>query len=323
VVIPYISTDQVFQTGLGNANIPYLVLCLFLSAVLVSIFYINYFVLIPRYLLGKMYIKYALWLTVAIVCAILIYGAVFFYSDFNPQTLEGFHPTLEKIIPVIIINATSLWMLSILLSILSALYIRLKLAESEKLSAQIASLKFQINPHFLFNTLNNIYASTIEKAPEAADMVDKLSEMMRYTMRDIQKDLVPLEDELQYITNFVELQKMRLDRSVRLEVAIPEKSPDAQIAPMLLIPFIENAFKHGVNSEQKSSISISIEFNSVELRMVVKNNKVDVHHLLRGESGLGIENTRNRLGLIYPNKHILTINDSTKEFLVSLHLNLK
>lgn len=323
LVIPYVSTDQVFYSLDPESNTKYLLLCFVLSAVLLIIFYFNYFLLIPRYLLAKKYWLYFLFLLMAIVTAFIILSTIFIFSDFNPEILAKTHPASEKIIPVIIINAISLWLLSIVSSILWTVYNRLKQTESEKLSAQIASLKSQINPHFLFNTLNNIYATAIDDSPKAADMVDKLSEMMRYTMKDIQQDFVLLEDEINYISNFIELQKIRLDRSVKLEYYSLENVPALRIAPMLLIPFIENAFKHGVNSEQKSRIKIEITMNNNEIQLKVLNNKVNVQYDIAERSGLGIENTKHRLNLIYPSKHLLVINEAEKEFFISLYINLQ
>lgn len=323
LVIPYVSTDQVFNSLNPETDRSYLLLCAALSAVMLSIFYFNYFYLLPRYLLEKKYWRYFLFLLLAIATVLSASGGLFFFSDFNPGRSVKTDPTIVKVIPVIIINALSLWLLSIVLSVLWAFYNRLKQTESEKLSAQIASLKSQINPHFLFNTLNNIYATAIDTSPRAADMVDKLSEMMRYTMKDTQQDFVLLEDEINYISNFIELQKIRLDRSVKLEYDGLENLPYLQIAPMLLIPFIENAFKHGVNSERKSRIKIGISMNKTELRLSVVNNKVNVQQEIAERSGLGIENTKHRLDLIYPSRHLLVINDTDKEFSVSLHLNLQ
>lgn len=346
LVIPYITTDQVFNSLDSAYDVKYLLLCLAISTILIAAFYFNYFFLIPKYLLAKKYWLYFSFLLLTIAAVFLLSVAFFsssdfsprifnseeytlpdtqtsFYSDFYPETALPAYPGIEKIIPVIIINAISLWLLTIVSSILWAAYNRLKQAESEKLSAQIASLKSQINPHFLFNTLNNIYATAIDTSPKAADMVDKLSEMMRYTMKDTQQDFVLLEDEMNYIGNFIDLQKLRLDRSVKLECYKPENIPPLQIAPMLLIPFIENAFKHGVNSEQKSHIKIETKINKTQLQLNVANNKVSVQKDISERSGLGIENTKHRLNLIYPSKHLLVINDSEKEFSVSLHINLQ
>lgn len=323
LVIPYVSTDQIFNSLDPGSNTEYLLLCFVLSAVLLMIFYFNYFFLIPKYLLAKKYWSYFSFLLIAIAAVFFLSGIIFFFSDFNPERLSETNPVAEKIIPVIIINAISLWLLSIVSSILWKVYNRLKQTESEKLSAQIASLKSQINPHFLFNTLNNIYATAIDTSPKAADMVDKLSEMMRYTMKDTQQDFVWLEDEISHIGNFIELQKFRLTRSVRLEYYCLENIPALQIAPMLLIPFIENAFKHGVNSEQKSHIEIAMTMNKTEFQLSVVNNKVNVQRDIAERSGLGIENTKHRLNLIYPFKHLLVINDNEKEFSVSLHIDLQ
>lgn len=323
LVIPYVTTDQVFNSLDPASDVKYLSLCVVLSTVLIVIFYLNYFLLIPKFLLAKKYWLYFLFLLLAIASVLFISGTIFIFSDFSPKTLAETNPVIEKIIPVIIINALLLWLLAIASSILWAAYSRLKQTEREKLSAQIASLKSQINPHFLFNTLNNIYATAIDTAPKAADMVDKLSEMMRYTMKDTQQDFVLLEDEINYINNFIELQKLRLDRSVKLEYYSPENIPALQIAPMLLIPFVENAFKHGVNSEQKSHIRIEMTVTQTELQLRVVNNKVNVQKDISERSGLGIENTKHRLNLIYPSNHMLVINDTEKEFSVSLYINLQ
>lgn len=323
LVIPYVTTDQVFNAYVPGIDIKYLLHCVILSTVLIIIFYFNYVFLIPKYLLAKKYWLYFSLLLLAIAAVLLLSGLIFFYSDFNAKTLGKRNPIIERIIPVIIINVTLLWLLSIVSSILWATYSRLKQTESEKLSAQIASLKSQINPHFLFNTLNNIYATAIDTSPKAADMVDKLSEMMRYTMKDTQLDFVLLEDEINYISNFIELQKLRLDRSVKLEYDSLEYIPALQIAPMLLIPFIENAFKHGVNSEQNSHIRIKTSMHNTAFRLSVVNNKVTIQRDIAERSGLGIENTRHRLDLIYPSNHLLVINDTENEFSVSLHINLQ
>lgn len=323
LVIPYISTDQVFNSLDPASDIKYLLLCFAISSVLLITFYFNYFFLIPKFLFVKKGWLYFLVLLLMIAVVFFLLGVIFIFSDFNTEALAQASPAIEKIIPVIIINAVSLWLLAIVSSIVWTFYNRLKQTENERLSAQIASLKSQINPHFLFNTLNNIYATAIDTSPKAADMVDKLAEMMRYTMRDTRQDFVLLEDEINYISNYIELQRLRLDRSVKLEYYTLEDIPALQIAPMLLIPFVENAFKHGVNSEQKSHIKIEITINKKELQLSVANNKVSVQQNISERSGLGIENTKHRLNLIYPSKHLLVINDTEKQFLVSLYINLQ
>lgn len=323
LVIPYVSTDQIFNLLVPESGTKYLLLSVCISTVLIVIFYFNYLFLIPRYMLTKKYWLYFSFLFLAIVVVFSLPGTVFFFSDFNPEKLAKTNPTVEKVIPVIIINSVSLWLLAMVSSALFTVYNRLIQTEKEKLTAQIGSLKSQINPHFLFNTLNNIYATALDTSPKAADMVDKLSDMMRYTMKDTQQDFVSLEDEINYINNYIELQKLRLDRSVKLEYHSLENIPVLQIAPMLLVPFIENAFKHGVNSEQKSHINIAMTVEKTEFQLRVVNNKVIVQQDIAESSGLGIKNTRHRLDLIYPGRHLLVIYETTKEFSVSLHINLQ
>lgn len=323
LVIPYVPTDQVFNALDPSSDRKYFLLCLALSSLLLVIFYINYFLLIPRYLLAKWYWTYFGALLLAILVAGALFLGILYLSDFNSLRALNTNPVIEKVLPVIIVNALLLWSLSIVSSILWTIYNRLRQTESEKLSAQIASLKSQINPHFLFNTLNNIYAIAIDTSPRAADMIDKLSEMMRYTTKDTQQDFVLLEDEINYISNYIELQKLRLDRSVKLDYDCPDDVPALRIAPMLLIPFVENAFKHGVNSEQKSRVRIEIKLSNTEFQLSVVNNKVDIQRDISERSGLGIENTRHRLNLIYPSRYLLTIHDAEKEFVVSLHIDLQ
>lgn len=323
LVIPYVTTDQVFESLDEKSDIKYLTLSLVISAVLILSFYFNYFFLIPKLLLTKKYWFYFSLLLLTITAVFLLSAAVFFFSDYSPEIMEKTNPIVEAAIPVVIMNAISLWLSTIISSILWAAYTRLKQAENEKLSAQIASLKSQINPHFLFNTLNNIYATAIDTSPKTADMVDKLSEMMRYTMKESQQEYVLLENELTYIGNYIELQKMRLDKSVKLEIIEIENTPVLYMAPMLLIPFVENAFKHGVNSEQKSHIKIETAINKTQFHLSVVNNKVNVQKDIAERSGLGIDNTKHRLNLIYPSKHLLVINETEKEFSVSLHINLQ
>jgi sensor histidine kinase YesM len=195
-------------------------------------------------------------------------------------------------------------------------------AEEEKLHAQLAYLKTQINPHFLFNILNSIYALALERSDRTAGAIVKLSSMMRYVLLEAGRDRVLLEQEIIYLTDYVGLQKTRFEDSLELEFEITGHPEGKTIAPLLLIPFIENAFKHGVNPEQPSAILIRIDIRETEIRLQVNNKKVDVKPQLPGPAGLGINNTRQRLGILYPGRHTLTITDETTDFQVLLTLQL-
>ncbi len=322
LVMPYVSTDQIFDTLEFHSHYLYLFQSLSISAILLAAFYLNSLILIPRYLFRKR-LKYVLSLALsAIGVFVLIYLILYLYG-YRPEALEKSDPIIEKILPMIIVNAIALWVLTVGCTILWAYYKRLKETEAERLEAQIASLKSQINPHFLFNTLNNIYATTLDTSPIAADMIEKLSDMMRYAMTESRHYFVPLKDELNYVSNYIDLQRMRFDKSVRIAYVYAEDVPPLRIAPMLLIPFIENAFKHGINSEMKSRIAIEIDIDKSILCLKVVNNKVDVQKKISERCGLGIENTRHRLNLIYPGKYLLTIDDGEKQYSVTLHIDLQ
>ena len=322
LMVPFTSTYQVIRSLAPDINHTTFAPVFVLSIVLIAIFYFNYFILIPKFLLVKKYKQYIAAVIGTVAITIAISGLIFNTLGLTPENLANANPVILKISPIARANAFLMFVVAFVTSISISLNNQLKQTEKEKLSAQLSSLKSQINPHFLFNTLNSIYATAIDESPQTADMVDKLSEMMRYTMRDTQNDVVLLEEELNYIGNYVELQKIRLDESVWLEYHVEGEPGSMEIAPMLLIPFVENAFKHGVNAEQDSHVEITININNGELHLTVINNKVNIQLDISEQSGLGIANTKRRLELIFPDKHLLTIIENEKEFRVSLHINL-
>jgi len=292
------------------------------SLILIGIFYLNYAVLIPNFLFKGRYFVYTA-LCIACIVSMLILPTLAMRIFHEPNRAIMDDPSFKNAIPLVFVNSLLMFITVFFASIGLRMNNRWKQTEKERLIAHIAHLKTKINPHFLFNTLNNIYSVTIDKAPRGADMVQKLSEMMRYVLKEAQLDLVPLDDEIFYIMNYVDLQKVRFDNSVKFSIKIEGDSSQNQIAPLLLIPFIENAFKHGINSEQDSNIRIILSIANNELHLTVGNNIVQVENTSEERSGLGIENTKNRLQLLYPNKHLLTISENGTRFYVSLHINLK
>ena len=202
LMVPFLSTHNVIKSFAPTDNIslvPIFVLGLFF----IVIFYFNYFFLIPKFLLLKKYLLYIIILVFSIVIAFVLSGVFLNLSGFNPDNLSNINPVLIKIKPIFKANTFLMLIISILASISLTINNHLRQLEKEKLVAQISSLKSQINPHFLFNTLNNIYATAIDTSPRTADMVDKLSEMMRYTMKENQNDFVPLEGEINYLNNYI------------------------------------------------------------------------------------------------------------------------
>jgi len=225
------------------------------------------------------------------------------------------------------------YLVVLFLALLLKIRERLKQTEKEKLQAELAYLKAQINPHFLFNILNGIYSLTIEKSDKAPDAVIRLSEMMRYVFDESGKDWVTLQQELNYIRSYIALQESRFGPTIRLDYHIGEPSPLAvhssrlttspKIAPLILIPFIQNAFTHGVSPEEDSHIYIGLTITGEELHLEVTNKKVHVRLSAADHSGLGISNTKKRLRLLYPHDHTLKIEDDKDDFRVFVTLKLK
>jgi sensor histidine kinase YesM len=208
-------------------------------------------------------------------------------------------------------------------SLMLKINLRLKQSEKEKLSAELLYFKAQINPHFLFNTLNTIYSLAIQKADNTAEAIVKLSGMMRFVISDASHDYVSLEKEIRYISDYIEFQKIRHGETVKVDYQTHNLLAGERIAPLLLMPFIENAFKFGINPEEESMIQIRISMSGMELHLFVYNRKVGILKGLDSQGGLGVENARRRLELLYPDKHHLLINDGEQDYTMDLFINLQ
>ncbi len=197
------------------------------------------------------------------------------------------------------------------------------------ITADLQHLRSQINPHFLFNTLNMIYGSALkEKAIKTADSVQRLGDMMRFMLYENNNDFIPLGLELSYIENYIDLQRNRLDivNVSNIKISLPIDNSGYSIAPMLLLPFVENAFKHGFNGGGGSWIDISLVYTQKGIEFEVRNSLESIEkysHIGKEYSGIGIKNVQERLEILYPAKHCLKVNDGFKEFTVYLSLELK
>ena len=196
--------------------------------------------------------------------------------------------------------------------------------EQEKLSTELAWLKAQINPHFFFNTLNNIYALTLLDGDQAREAIHRLSRMMRYVLYDTQNGTAPLSQELLFVRDYIDLMQLRLTDNVRVEYETPAVVHEAPIAPMLLLTFIENAFKHGVSALAPSHIRIVVQQPTPHtLEVEVRNSVFEDRPLALDENqGIGLANTRRRLALLYPGRHTLTVTELTPEHEYYVHLTL-
>jgi LytS/YehU family sensor histidine kinase len=188
-------------------------------------------------------------------------------------------------------------------------------------------LRSQINPHFLFNALNTIYGTAIqEKAERTSEAVEMLGEMMRFMLQENMQEKIPLAREVEYLNNYIGLQRLRTDPTpgISIQTQIEKPIGAIQISPMLLIPFVENAFKHGISLREPSHIIISLEMRGHTLHFDVHNSKHEKpgNDPEKNKSGIGLSNVKQRLQLFYPSRHELIIRETAKEFFVHLTMQL-
>jgi hypothetical protein len=195
----------------------------------------------------------------------------------------------------------------------------------KQVQTELALLKSQVNPHFFFNTLNSLYALSLEKSDQVPDVVLKLSDLMRYVLDSSNKKTVPLEDEVQFLKSYISLEQLRLPEKTDIRVSVKGDLQTHCIAPMLLIPFVDNSFKHGLSSSIGDGyIHVSITIERKNLHFQVKNSKPQPESRDKTERpGMGLENVKRRIALLYPDKHQLNIADNPKSYCVELLLNLK
>lgn len=194
--------------------------------------------------------------------------------------------------------------------------------QKQNIATQLQLLKAQVHPHFLFNTLNNIYAHTQVASPKAPRLVEGLSDMLRYMLYECNQPLVPLHKELKLLKDYMLLEQIRYDQEIDISIELPDDDHDLMIAPLLLLPFVENAFKHGASQMLEHPwVSINITLQDTTLKMKLVNGKAEV--VRTGASGIGIANVQQRLQLIYPDRHELRLVQTEEAFIVNLKLQLE
>ena len=195
--------------------------------------------------------------------------------------------------------------------------------QKENTEAQLQVLKAQVHPHFLFNTLNNIYSQTQLESPKGSKMIMGLSDILRYILYEGQKPLVSLKQELLMVTEYINLEKLRYGNKLDVHVLIPDKTDDLYIAPLLLLPFVENCFKHGTSNMLRNPwINLTVELKDTTLVMKLINGKTQLNGNIQNRARIGINNVRQRLDLLYKNKYELQIREEEEVFVVDLKIEL-
>ena len=201
---------------------------------------------------------------------------------------------------------------------------RNKEVENEKLSTELSFLKSQINPHFLFNTLNNIYSLASVQSEKTAEAVMKLSSIMRYVLTEVKNDFVPLEKEILFVSHYIELQKLRLTDKSTVDFQIQGDPTGKMISPLLFLPFVENAFKYGISTREASPVLIMLQIGNPSLSFSVHNKKHPGGSMKSTENtGIGIINAKRRLDLLYNHNYQLQITEDPSSFSVQLTIHSK
>lgn len=307
---------------------------LFMVVVHFIIFYGNYYVLMPLTFAKKKYLLFTIGSIIFISIWVILTYLVFHYtfqsgywvSPIEFKTMGYFRP-LPKVEYIwtgrISLSGLNVFFISILYFYAEqdkALTQRMWALEHEKVQAEVKLLRMQINPHFLFNALNNIYAQAVLEESKVADSIHKLSGLLRYTLYDCDTDEVSLMREIEYIDNYIDLQELKGPILENIDFRVEGNITQAKIAPMLLISFIENAFKHG-DIWKGGWIRIELKANAKELLFKCTNSVGVTAQQKDSASGIGLKNVEKRLNLNYPKRHQLTINNSVHQFEIILKLS--
>ena len=296
-----------------------------------TVFYVNYGILTPRLLFRKRLGRFIL-ANLLLIAAILLIQHIWhemcrLYIETEPPRENRGDPP-----PVYFFIAWNAMLMALTVGLAVAIrmtgnWYRIEAEkqqiEKERTQAELKNLKSQLNPHFLFNTLNNIYALIPIDRTKAQFAVHSLSHMLRYVLYENNQNYIPLEKEIQFVRNYVELMELRLPDRVETTVDLPEQADGYTIAPLLFITLVENAFKHGVSPSQPSFVHISIRMvKEGTLVCTIENSDFPKTDADRSGSGIGLQNLRKRLNLLYPNRHILRTENLNGSFVAQLIIDL-
>ena len=301
-----------------------LVIFLVYPLINIGLFYLNFLVLIPKFLDKKRYGAYALAIVVTlIVFGFAKYGVALIFKQYVLMRVKAQVVGFGSYFLSTIFTSLVFLFLSTALKFTTDWFLNERIQrdlENQRLSAELAFLKSQINPHFLFNSLNSIYSLAYQKSDTTPEAILKLSEIMRYMLYESNDNKVDLAKELQYLQNYIDLQKIRFGDKAFVDFKIIGQVGNQKIVPLILIAFMENAFKHGVANDPSTPIILRINLDGKQLHFYMENKK----HLLNRdtEGGIGLNNVTRRLNLLYPGKYSLTIKDETDIYTCELSLVL-
>lgn len=324
-----------FYFGITISNLgPAFTFGIFLLPVTIGMVNVFSFYLIPKYLFTQKYFWFALYTVYTIVISIFLIALSAFYGFLYINSLEslGTEFMLTKNLYLIIVAVYIVVLLSALFSAYresskvqvknQELQYTLLNGELQLKQEELSYLKMQIHPHFLFNTLNTIYGSAITKSPETPELILKLSNLLDYILYQTKKSLVPLQDEIDHLKDYIALEKLRHGKRLSVISSFPEDTNQFMIAPMLFLPLLENSFKHGKSQGKDAFVELRIDIHDNEIAFSLKNSfEESTAQNQLCSSGIGLPNIKKRLQLLYPNSHTFSINKADGYFEVELKLS--
>ena len=289
----------------------------------IPFFYLNTEILLPKLLRAKGVIIYLLTLIGAIVFMLWIHEELFHwaYSHFFPGNHSGGGARRGALMRMIfqLLFYAAIGTSYRLISDRMKEDEQVKEQENERLKSELSFLRSQISPHFMFNVLNSVVSLSRRKPEMVEPVVVKLSELMRYMIYETNDSIVPISKELAYLESYIDLQKIRFGDDIQIDFKHELGPKSSHIEPMLLIPFVENAFKHGVGFIENPTIEIELKDSAKELYFKVANKKgASINEIKDESSGIGLANVKRRLELLYPTNHRLEVLDSGSDFIISL-----
>jgi two-component system, LytTR family, sensor kinase len=289
--------------------------------------YFTLYYLLPSFLLPGKYVSFFVWLLISSFVAGILQRYIAFnidYPIYYPEALSDSFFYLPKIMKMFV-SIYPVTFFAVAIKLLKYWYANQhaqQVLTQEKLRAELNFLKTQIHPHFLFNTLNNLYALTLKKSDRAPETVLKLSELINYMLYECTSDEVQLAKEIKFIRNYIDIEKMRYGDKLDVDLRVSGEVNERKIAPLILLPFVENCFKHGASEElQQSWVKITVDLQPRITIVKVENNKSTENGHSKKE-GIGIQNVKRRLDLLYPGQHEIKIISGEETFLVILTIQV-
>lgn len=314
---------EIFSSSSDPAKIDYIYTSVFLFTIMIPV-YLNLYVFIPGLLSRKRYIEYSFSFAILVIIFAafnqLTFNSLIDYV-FQEYYFISYYDYLDVVnFFLVFLFLTTLLKLSKAWFFVSETKQKLTEAERQKIENELMALKSQVNPHFMFNSLNNIYSLSLKNSEKTPEAIVKLGDILRYVIYEAQNDMVRLEKEIKLIKDYIDLEKLRT-RYSEIEFVTKNIENEMEIAPLLFLPLIENGFKHGIRGDKKGYFTMVMKQEGKRLNFIAENNRGKVDNVEKADiKGIGIQNVKRRLEISYPGRHNFKIYEDKSKFRVEMSI---